>query len=169
MLVIACQCLLQLPAVWFSWEELFTAMEIPIRNNTIVTVNRRKKNTKNKSFTYRKACNTTQVPQEGAKPIWNVSAAWWGAQRAERRRGCLCFDEACVMSACLSAEQLKSLWDICLQPRPVRPTWKSSSVSHNLIFRHQTRRGVFSPQVTRTTSPVDPVDLTMESSSNSIC
>lgn len=133
-----------------------------------------KKNTKNiNHFTDRKACNSSHVPQEGAKPIWNISAAWWSAQRAERRRSGgrwgLCFDEACVMSACLSAEQLKSLWDICLQPRPVRPTWKSSSVSHNLIFRHQTRRGGFSPQVTPTISPVDPVDLTMELSSSSIC
>lgn len=33
----------QLPAVWFSWEELFTGIEIPIRNNTIVTVDKRKK------------------------------------------------------------------------------------------------------------------------------
>lgn len=27
-----------LPAVWFSWAELFTATEKPTRNNTIVTV-----------------------------------------------------------------------------------------------------------------------------------
>lgn len=61
--------LCELPAVWFSWDEFLTAAEIPIKNNTIVTVDE-----KQSSHTYRKNknrnklhCNVSYFPLEGAR------------------------------------------------------------------------------------------------------
>lgn len=114
----------QLPAVWFSWDELFTAMVIPIRNNTIVTVDRTKQKKLQQSLNtdrQRERCNPRQTPLEGARSKGNTSAAPVRLTEGPERRAPLLMS---AMSVRLSAEQLKSLWEICSQSCPVKADLK---------------------------------------------
>lgn len=121
--IIYFQSLHQLPAVWFSWDELFTAMVIPIRNNTIVTVDRTKQKIEESLNTdkQREPCNPRQTPLEGARSKGNTSAAPARLTEGPERRARLLMS---AMSVRLSAEQLKSLWEICSQSCPVKADLK---------------------------------------------